>query len=467
MLTRDETPQPAQASALLGHSRLRRWMVRRARQLLVVVLILVTGLLVVACGVAIRRATCLIGLPDVGDPFDVMAFRAFSLPEDQDAFVVIRQAAAKLLPMPDLPMLAQRASPAVIWSQADPKLREWAEANHEALSLFQQGAARPDGAASVIDPGRFRLEDLKLRRLAQLALLDASRREEQGDMAAAWDRYRAILRMKAHIMRRGTAFERYVTDLYCRGLQARVSAWTSDPRTQIASIRQALNDIRACEPKAEWEVFSLKLDFLHMMFELDRPDGWVQHGDDEDLKIRLGDLQLPPDLEGSVYAARRFLIREPERSRRVLRLVYANWLAHAENSNPRNRKPAVRGTFRTGKQDTTLSFYSVDPNAPAAAHGLSPDDLTNWLVTTRDAKLLLFQWLWPAIRIAERRDHHALTIMLANELYHRERGTLPPSEEMLVGPYLDHLPGDGSDEVDDGSAQRVDDSRGSIPGEPD
>jgi hypothetical protein len=38
---------------------------------------------------------------------------------------------------------------------------------------------------------------------------------------------------------------------------------------------------------------------------------------------------------------------------------------------------------------------------------------------------------------------------------------------MLVGPYLDHLPGDGSDEVDDGSAQRVDDSRGSIPGESD
>jgi hypothetical protein len=401
----------------------------------------------------------LIGLPDVGDPFDVVAFRTFRVPEEQDAFVLFRQAAAKLLPMPDLPTPAQRAGPAAEWSHADPKLREWAEANRAALSLFQQGAERADGTAAVlIDPERSSLQELNLRRLVSLAFLDASRLEEQGDMAAAWGRFRAILRLKALIMRRGTAFDRFVADQFCRGLQMRVANWTADRRTDFALIRQALDDVCACEPNREWDVFSLKLDYLQVMRELDRPDGWVQQGDDKDRKFRLGDWELPPNLEGSVYAARRFLINEPERSRRVIRLVFANWLTHAEDSSPQSRKPSVQAIFVSNKQNTSLSLYAVDPTAPAAARGLSPQDLAVWLMTTRDAKLLLFRWLWPSIRISERRGHHSLAILLAEELYHRERGQLPPSEEALVGPYLDHLPSDGSDELDDGTAQRVEDS---------
>ena len=39
--------------------------------------------------------------------------------------------------------------------------------------------------------------------------------------------------------------------------------------------------------------------------------------------------------------------------------------------------------------------------------------------------------------------------MLAGELYHRERGTLPPSEEALVGTYLKSLPDDGSADLAD------------------
>jgi hypothetical protein len=169
---------------------------------------------------------------------------------------------------------------------------------------------------------------------------------------------------------------------------------------------------------------------------------------------------LPPNLVWLLYAARRSLLNEPERSRRVLRLVFANWLAHAEGANPSSRRPAVRATFRTDNRDTSLIFYAGAPGAPPGARRLSPQDLASWLVTTRDARLLLSQWLWPAIRISERREHRALVVMLAEELYHRERGSIAPSEQALVGPYLDHLPDDGSDELDDGTAQRVDDLSG-------
>ena len=51
----------------------------------------------------------MLGLPDIGDPFDVAAFRAFRVPEAEDAFVLLKQAQAKLLsPAPHLPGRSQR-----------------------------------------------------------------------------------------------------------------------------------------------------------------------------------------------------------------------------------------------------------------------------------------------------------------------------------------------------------------------
>jgi hypothetical protein len=46
--------------------------------------------------------------------------------------------------------------------------------------------------------------------------------------------------------------------------------------------------------------------------------------------FRLGDLELSPGMVGHLEAARRVLLREPERSRRVLRLLCASYLAREE-----------------------------------------------------------------------------------------------------------------------------------------
>jgi hypothetical protein len=52
-------------------------------------------------------------------------------------------------------------------------------------------------------------------------------------------------------------------------------------------------------------------------------------------------------------------------------------------------------------------------------------------------------------------DPFDLVVLLATELFHRERGAPPPSEEALVGTYLEDLPDDGSAELDDGTAPTV------------
>ena len=121
------------------YSRFRRWAARRARQFSIAVLIL-TGIVVVgACGVMLRRATCLIGLPDVGDPFDVAALRTFRVPEDQDAFALFRQAAGKLRPVPDLPMAVRQGGGLIVaWSQANPQ-----------ASRVARGKSRSPGSLSA------------------------------------------------------------------------------------------------------------------------------------------------------------------------------------------------------------------------------------------------------------------------------------------------------------------------------
>ena len=63
--------------------------------------------------------------------------------------------------------------------------------------------------------------------------------------------------------------------------------------------------------------------------------------------------------------------------------------------------------------------------------------------------------LWPAVRQTEQRGYRELLVLLASELYHRERGTLPPSEDALVGTYLESLPDDGSAELGDETTPTV------------
>src|SRR5882672_3456164 len=62
------------------------------------VLIAAECLIAALFGVWLWRLTCLTGLPDVGDPFDVAAFRAISVPPEADAHVVYARAIASYTP---------------------------------------------------------------------------------------------------------------------------------------------------------------------------------------------------------------------------------------------------------------------------------------------------------------------------------------------------------------------------------
>jgi hypothetical protein len=434
------------------------------RQLLWLTAILAVAMVVVAVGVVLSRAVRLIGLPDVGDPFDVAEFRALNtLPEKRDADVLIRQAAARASKMPERVAVRQIGTIRT-WSKVDPRLRGWFEANGDALALFRKGTERPDGIVSHrVEMGEDS-DDLEFGTLVWLAMLEGLRLEERGDMEGAWGWYRTVLRTRVLMMRRGSVFQRWLVDSQCEVLRKRVDSWAADRRTGIRLVCRALDDVLACEPKPEWDAYALKIEYLSMMRELDRPDSPVPHGTNRELDYRIANVKLPGELTSRLYAARRLVHNDTEVSRRVLRLAFANWLANARESAAQRRKPSAVASFELVNWNVAVPFFATSPDAPAAARTMSPDELASRLLTARDAKWLLNNWPWWSVRISEKRMHANLVTLLAGELYYSDYGTLPPSDDALVGPYLDRLPDDGSDEIADGSTQWVRQSRGLEPG---
>jgi hypothetical protein len=444
---------------------------KRLRQLLRVVVVLAACVAVAAAAFAIWWLNSLNGLPDIGDPFDVAAFRAFRLLDEQNAFTYLRRASEKLTPIVGWDS-GNGADPSELkfsWSIANPTLREWASQNREAFELFQRGAEQADAANPAGDPTDYRSFD---GGLIMLALLEASRREESGDTAGAWVCYRAVLRTITHFRRRGSTLQRQDARGASRPLQRRLTDWATGPRTTISQLRTALEVVLEHEPKLEWDLFAVKYGYLELMGALERPIplSALQRVEGE-WTFRLGDMSLSPDMVGQLEAARRFLLREPERSRRVLRLLCANYLAHVEARGRPPRKPAVFAvfTYLTSTNPITkgkfhIPLYPVGPEAPDGARALPPQDVAGWLVASLDARLQLLrgydEWL-PPVRprdrrtFADRRAYRDLVIMLATEIFRRERGAPPPTDDALIGTYLESLPDDGSAELADGTTPTV------------
>jgi hypothetical protein len=443
----------ATAPARAGDSRLGRWARRRARQLLWVVAILAVGLFVLALGVMLSRAGRLVGLPDVGDPFDVAEFRAINtLPEDQDGVVLIRQAASKMSRVPSLPWPVMRAAAPGGWTKVDPQLRQWLAANRDALDLYRRAALRPDGIVSPAVGWDTNYRFLEFGPFVLLALLEASRLEDQGDMEGAWSWYRSALRIRLTVIRRGSVFERYWIDQQCEELQPRIESWAANRKTGVPLLRRALDDALACGPRPEWDAYSLKIDYLVMTHEIDAPTGRLAPESHGGLNVQIADMKLPDELARQIYFTRRFVLNEPELSRRVLRLAFANWLARAQEKSSRGHAPTVLARLPLG---TTIPFFTAGKGAPESARTLPPDELARRLLTTHDAQLLLEQWPWWTVRIAEKRAHAGLVLLLAAELYERDHGSPPQSDQALLGRYLERLPDDGSEELADGPTRQV------------
>ncbi len=426
-----------------------RWVGRSRLRILIAILVLLSMIAVPP----LWWATQLLGLPDIGEPFDVKAFQAFTIPDDRNAFVLYRQATAVLKPL-RRPGVPRAYDPLARWSKSISIVQDWAEENLGALALYRQGTERPDALDSEIGLNRENWTTFDaLWSFRLLVLLEASRLEEQGDMAGAWGWYRAILRNFHHIGMHGPAIRRLVAQGWHKEVLDRLTTWAADPRTTPAMLRQALEDVVACESLAPSETDTLKVEYLAMERMLDDPNGpgvqrppaWFMsiaaRPSTRFLLYLLRGYRTPEQIQ-SLFEAWRVWRREPERSRRVLRLAMANWLAYYDMA-PEDRPNPDLNTF------SDFDFYAFGSQAPAKARVLTPDDLSRWLASTHDALAMLGPLRLNTVRITEWANHRDLLILIGTQLYRRDHGTDPPTPEALVGPYLKRLPSELPDDERD------------------
>ena len=201
MLIQHESPAPAPAAVSGTSQKLLQLLRKRLRQLARVTLVLAICLAVAASAFAIWWLTSLNGLPDIGDPFDVAAFRAFSIPDDQNAFAFLRRANEKVTPIRVGPVRGHTRT--IRSSPGRSRIRRCGSGPGRTArrsNCFCRGPTNPTRRTRPEIPQPAWV----LGSLDSVAFLEGSRRQESGDTAGAWDCYRAVLRMITHIRRRGS-----------------------------------------------------------------------------------------------------------------------------------------------------------------------------------------------------------------------------------------------------------------------
>lgn len=438
---------------------------RRLRVLRGVGRVVLAGLVLGLFAVGVSRVVRMIGLPDVGDPFAGSGRSTPATTAGEDPLEFYRQAFEHLEPLegvvvPGGPRLQLQQT----WPETSAAIRSWAERNHEALRLFRRGAecrlAVREPSAETRGHGKELLnkEFQTYQELVHLALLEASRLADQGDMEAAWGWYRAALRSTYHCADdgdvRGASLVRgRLIAQHGRGIVAgQIHAWALDERTGAGVLRTAISDVIACETLVRPDLVTLESGYRSLMHDLEAGQ-WSHPRDPSDFRVGRTGWQLPQPLGELWWQGRRFLDSEPQRSKRVMRLAFANWRAWLAQPQGRRPGPAIRSVVRFPRYSPgQVEFFAFGPEALPAARRMSPQRLAEWFETTDDARVPLsdFWSMFQLVRRQERSGHAALVLHLAEQLWIHERGEPPPRLEALVGPYLKSLPDDGSSELDDG-----------------
>ncbi len=390
------------------------------------------------------------GLPDVGDPFDVAeARRPVVLADDDNAYVKYSDARRQLTRFPSA--MAQTDWTKLTWSKAGAEFRDYLEANRAALETWRQGTERPD--AMYHQPGEMAADTLlpvvqDLRTLGRLAGLEGSRLEEQGTLGEAWACYKAMLRSSRHVGRRGVLIERLIGAAIFQDSARCVIHWAEDPRVSVALLRTALADTIAADALTVPLSETMKLDYIVCLRDLD------------ELRVMVTEIPMPGGPNGmlekivaasgakvQVQRIRLHATNDVERSRRVLRLLYANWLPQVDKRAGTRAPIAIR--------KPTL-IYAADPSAPQSARAIAPEDLDRAIGQTLLAQEFVRPsswgdaqggppwsgWAWEGDGnlAREPRRRAVLIVKLAAEVYRREQGKLPANAGVLLDGYLKELP---------------------------
>jgi hypothetical protein len=376
--------------------------------------------------VALWRSTSLHGLPDIPDPLAGRIDPDRPLPDSLNAFTFYRRAYERHVDL----ATGSRAEVFTDPTQITPGLKAYLAANAEALDLWFRGTEL-DRAAYIVDPSREKGDILldipaRLQKFGRLANLKAFLLQGEGEHVRAWTWLRANLRASRHAAMSGFMVEKAIGNQVYLLASNQTFRWSDDPKVGAALLRQALADVLALDALPAPRDRTARYEAVVTLNTLDDPAArgaiLIGEGPRQDLWRR----RIKPGLD----AAHAALINEPERSRRVIKLILDN---HLRASGLPSEERARRAR-RFGK----LTFYDV---APGEASPIAPEELFRWYESTLYAKAVEYGWSNIATVLAvEETRRSTLIVHLAEQLYLREHGRLPARVEDLVGPDLKTIP---------------------------
>jgi hypothetical protein len=279
-----------------------------------------------------------------------------------------------------------------------------------------------------------------LRQFGRLSNLQACKLQHEGDHAGAWTWLRASLRSGRHSGMNGFIIEGLVGNAIYGMTSSQAMKWAENPKVDARLLRQALDDVLAMERLDRSPSHMVRSEYFGTLNSL------RDFETSERMLIMAG--QDQPSWRARISSRlERFagvLTHEPERSRRVSRLILANWLSACDLPQAERKKRSV--TF--GK----LTLYEP---APGETTPLPPAELARWYETTRYSKAFLSDWktVENNALLRDERNRAALIVCLATELYKREKGKEPARVEDLVGPYLKSIPDGYAAPADDPTAK--------------
>ncbi len=429
---RERTERPMPWSILLTPLRrleqARGWM-----RILLLSIYAVIGLLITA---GIWWSTSLIGLPDIGDPPEVVKLREVTIADDENAYAFYHQAGIAIHPLeiPQDNLFVPITSGVVDWETVHPTYKEWLASNSEALQLWREGAQLTTSIpinSTELDLEITTERSARLRQLIILAILEASRlTADQADLGASWGWYRDSLRSAQHSGMNGAIVYRMIGESMLRRLIIpNVNDWVEDIRNTPASLRVALQDVVDIAAMTPPNSLTLSYEYIALINLIDAYDlDWAIQVDfpGDDWRDRW------PSLRVLAF----WLNRDDERSRRVARLLFANWLEFCDL--PIETRP---GFVTTSSEAPRV--YETGADDPWRTRVLPPEKLGSWLNSTFQAQLLLTELASGMdFEGRERVQFDALILQIAERLYRLEHdGALPETFDTLVDEgYLDVLP---------------------------
>jgi hypothetical protein len=373
-------------------------------------LVLVAALLL---GPFVYRAHRIGSVPDIGDPFDVEAFLAVEVSEEDNAWPLYEQAVTKLRPRPSFRDAAWDTLTRDHWDRVDPALQQWVFDNHDFLQLWKTASER----ANAIDPDRDPLENPTLAlfpgffAFLRLAKLEALRHEADSDWEAAWTWYRAIYRSCLHLRLDGRISSDIRAMIGEADTNPRAMRWAQNPKVGPELLRQALDDLTAIDKATPPPSHHLKFEYVR---------------DLDDINSVASDIRAEEPFLGKPLLS---VLNEPECSVCVVRLVNRNWLAHVDK--PAWQRPPI-----------VSEKYGLYDDSAGPARNEFPATQIEHLYAPGAEAVIGRKGNYLEERDKRDRKRQQLKLHFTTELYRREQGDYPAKTEDLLDGYLDELPVD-------------------------